>query len=173
MTQVEYAALLRGVSPTNAPSAELRAAFEAAGFDEVSTVLASGNVLFRAGRRSAPATVRRRAERALEERLGRTFLTIVRPVDELRALIAADPWKDWPLADGAKKVVTFHLSEPAEPPPLPVVHSDGTIHDLRGTESLCSYVPGPRGGAFMTVIERTFGKEVTTRTWDTVRRLAR
>lgn len=34
-------------------------------------------------------------------------------------------------------------------------------------------VPGPRGPVFMTLIEKSFGKEVTTRTWDTVAKVAR
>jgi hypothetical protein len=34
------------------------------------------------------------------------------------------------------------------------------------------YLPTPKGPVFMTLIERMFGKEVTTRTWDTVSRVA-
>jgi uncharacterized protein (DUF1697 family) len=41
-----YAAFLRGVSPMNAKMPELRAAFEAAGFEDVRTLLSSGNVVF-------------------------------------------------------------------------------------------------------------------------------
>jgi uncharacterized protein (DUF1697 family) len=36
-----------------------------------------------------------------------------------------------------------------------------------------AYGPSPRGPVFMALIERTFGKEVTTRTWDTVKKVAR
>jgi hypothetical protein len=32
-------------------------------------------------------------------------------------------------------------------------------------------VPSPRGAVFMGLIERTFGKDVTTRTWDTIRKV--
>ena len=35
-----------------------------------------------------------------------------------------------------------------------------------------AYVPGPRGPVFMTLIEKTFGTALTTRTWDTVRKCA-
>jgi hypothetical protein len=31
----------------------------------------------------------------------------------------------------------------------------------------------PRGAVFMTMIERTFGKALTTRTWETVGKVAR
>jgi uncharacterized protein (DUF1697 family) len=49
-----YAAFLRGVMPTNAKMSDLVKAFEAAGFEDVKTVLSSGNVVF-----SAPASKER------------------------------------------------------------------------------------------------------------------
>lgn len=168
---VPYAAFLRGVSPSNAPSAELRGAFEDAGFDDVRTVRSSGNVLFRAAGRNEEA-LRRRAESALEARLGRSFPTFIRSIGDLRALIDADPWADREVPDQAKRVVTFLHRPPDTPPDLPLAHEEATVHALHGREVLSSYVPGPRGGAFMRVIERTFGVDVTTRTWDTVRRVA-
>src|SRR5512136_2798785 len=95
-----YAAFLRGVMPTNAKMAELRASFEAAGFTEVSTVLSSGNVLFDA-RSASPSSLERRAEAAMKERLGRSFLTIVRPLGALRSLVADDPYRAFRLPPGA------------------------------------------------------------------------
>src|SRR4029079_5964763 len=96
-----YAAMLRGVMPTNAKMPALKAAFESAGFTDVKTVLASGNVLFTA--RAAPeASLERRAEAAMAKELGRTFPTIVRPVEALQAILAADPYADFPVSRGAK-----------------------------------------------------------------------
>ena len=40
-----YAAFLRGVMPTNCKMPQLKAAFEAAGFTDVKTLLGSGNVV--------------------------------------------------------------------------------------------------------------------------------
>src|SRR5207237_160672 len=36
-----------------------------------------------------------------------------------------------------------------------------------------AYLPSPKGPVFMALIEKTFGKDVTTRTWDTVGKVAR
>src|SRR5512143_3016236 len=99
--------------PTNAKMADLKKAFEAAGFTDVSTVLSSGNVLFDA-RAASPASLERRAEAAMRERLGRSFLTIVRPVDALRSLVADDPYRRFRVPPGAKRIVTF-LRTPATP----------------------------------------------------------
>jgi hypothetical protein len=44
---------------------------------------------------------------------------------------------------------------------------------LHGRELFSAYLPNPKGAVFMTVIERAFGRDVTTRTWETVRKVAR
>jgi uncharacterized protein (DUF1697 family) len=166
-----YAAFLRGVMPTNAKMTDLRASFEAAGFTRVSTVLSSGNVLFDA-RAASAASLERRAEAAMEERLGRAFITIVRPVDVLRSLVADDPYRAFRLPSHAKRIVTF-LRGPADPGVrLPIEVEGARILLVRGGEALGAYVRTPRGPVFMSLIEKTFGKDVTTRTWDTVRKVA-
>jgi uncharacterized protein (DUF1697 family) len=61
-----YAAFLRGVSAMNAKMPQLKAA---AGFDEVKTVLSTGNVVFTATR-AAPPALERKAEAAMLKHLG-------------------------------------------------------------------------------------------------------
>ena len=167
-----YAAFLRGVSPMNAKMAELEAAFEAAGFTDVRTVLGSGNVLF--GARAAPeAALACRVEEALRQRLSTPFPAIVRPVEALRELLASDPYRPFRLALGAKRVVTFLREEPKAGVSLPAETDGARILLVAGREVFSAYVPSPRGPVFMALIERTFGREVTTRTWDTVAKVAR
>jgi uncharacterized protein (DUF1697 family) len=167
-----YAAFLRGVTPMNAKMPELRKAFEAAGFLDVTTVLSSGNVVFSAP--AAPeAALERRAEAAMEERLGSGFMTFVRSVDALRKLLAEDPYGEFRLKPGTKRIVTFLRKKPRARLDLPVAVDGARILRVRGAEVLSAYVPSPRGPVFMTLIEKTFGKDVTTRTWDTVRKVAR
>ncbi len=157
--------------PTNAKMAELKASFEAAGFGDVRTVLSSGNVVFDA-RAGSLASLERKAEAAMKERLGRSFLTIVRPVDALRSLVAADPYRDFRLPLHAKRIVTFLRRPPGSTIPLPIEVDGARILCVRGGEVFGAYVRTPRGPVFMTLIQETFGEEVTTRTWDTVRKVA-
>ncbi len=166
-----YAAFLRGVMPMNAKMAELRASFEAAGFRDVRTVLSSGNVVFDS-RAASPASLERRAEAAMQQRLGRSFLPIVRPIDALRSLVADDPYRGFRLPPGAKRIVTFLRRRPASAIPLPIEIDGARILCLRGGEAFGAYVRSPRGPVFMTLIEKTLGPEVTTRTWDTVQKVA-
>lgn len=167
-----YAAFLRGVSPMNAKMPELKQAFEAAGFTNVRTVLSSGNVVFDA-RRASDATLQRAAETAMRARLGQAFLTIVRPVERLRELLASDPYRPFRVAPTAKRIVTFLRNEPAATLALPLERDGARLLALAGREVFSAYLPTPKGPVFMTLIERTFGKELTTRTWDTVGRVAR
>src|SRR2546428_3433207 len=107
-----YAAFLRGVMPTNAKMPEVKKAFEATGFTDVKTVLASGNVVFTARAASEPA-LQQKIEAALLRRCGTAFLTIVRPVDALRQLLASDPWRAFRIDPAAKRIVTFLREKPA------------------------------------------------------------
>lgn len=167
-----YAALLRGVTPMNAKMAELKRSFEAAGFTGVKTVLSSGNVVFDA-RAASPASLERRAEAAMARELGRSFLTIVRPIEALQSLLAADPYTAFLLAPGSKRIVTFVRGSADANLELPVELDGARILCARGGEVFSVYVPSPRGPVFMTLIERTFGGKVTTRTWGTVGKVAR
>jgi uncharacterized protein (DUF1697 family) len=156
----------------NAKMPELRRAFEAAGFTSVKTVISSGNVVFDA-RRASESTLQHKAEAAMQDTLGKSFLTIVRPVAALQEILASDPYRSFRLAPSAKRIVTFLRDEPSAVPTLPVVMGDARLLLLQGRELYSTYVPSPKGADFMVLIERTFGKAVTTRTWDTVAKVAR
>jgi len=166
-----YVAFLRGVSPMNAKMAELKACFESAGFTNVKTVLSSGNVVFDS-RAAAETSLARRIEKAMEKELERTFLTFVRSVDALKALLDADPYDEFRLPAGMKRIVTFLGEPPKSKLTLPLRVDEARILTIRGNEVLAAYTPTPGDPAFMRVLEKTFGKDITTRTWDTVKKCA-
>ena len=156
----------------NAKMPELKKAFEAASFADVKTVVSSGNVVFSA-RSASEASIQRKAEAAMEKQLGHRFLTIVRPVDALREMLASEPYMAFRLAAGSKRIVTFLREKPKAKLELPIGRDGARILLMKGSEIFSAYVPSPKGPVFMTLIEKTFGKDVTTRTWDTVTKVAR
>lgn len=158
----------------NCKMPELQRSLEVAGFTNVKTLLSSGNVAFDTPRAASAATLRKRLEAAMQEGMGKSFETHVRSSQHLRQLIDADPFAAFPLRAGAKRVVTF-LREPLEASPieLPRTHGEACVWGLDGGEVFCSYVPEAKGPVFMQLLERTFGKDITTRTWDTVAKCAR
>ena len=162
-----YAAFLRGVSPMNVKMPELKQCFEAAGFSDVRTLLSSGNVVFSA-RGTSERALERRIEAAIEKDLGQPLLTFVRSIDALQAVLGSDPYKSFRLRAGCKRVVTFLRTEVRSSPKLPIELDGARILCVRGMEVFSAYIPGPRGPVFMSLIEKTFGRQVTTRTWETV-----
>jgi uncharacterized protein (DUF1697 family) len=167
-----YAALLRGVSPMNCRMHELKGAFEAAGFTGVKTLLSSGNVVFEARASPVPA-LERKVEAAIEKHLGKPFFTIVRPIDVLASMLASDPYASARLASGAKRIVTFLRSPTKKDPGLPIEQDGARILRLEGDMVFSAYLPTPKGPVFMALIEKAFGKEQTTRTWQTLERIVR
>ena len=69
--------------------------------------------------------------------------------------------------------MTFLLAVPSPAPSLPLEQGGARLLGLRGLDVIGLYLPNPRGPVFMSLIEKTFGKEQTTRTWDTVGKVAR
>lgn len=166
-----HVAFLRGVSPMNAKMPELKRCFEQAGFGNVRTVLSSGNVVFDA-RAASEQALARRIEAAMAKHLDRTFYTIVRSTRALDALIVSDPYAAFRLPEHAKRVVTF-LREPCkENVALPAEIDGARILAVASGEIFTAYVPQPGNPVFMRLIEKTFGGEITTRTWDTVKKCA-
>jgi uncharacterized protein (DUF1697 family) len=88
--------------------ADLAAAFEELGYEDVGTYIASGNVLFTAT--GKPATL----ERAIEPELARTFgfeiPTMVRTAARLRKAVELEPFG--PVPDGHRWYVNFLRRKP-------------------------------------------------------------
>jgi len=156
----------------NAKMPEVKRAFEEAGFTDVKTLLSSGNVVFTADK-AAVARLQAAAEAAMEKRLGRSFLTFVRPVSGLRTLLESNPYKGFAPMAGAKRIVTFLRDAPGKGLVLPIQKQNARILTLKDGVAFGDYVPDPKvGPVFMALLEKTFGKAQTTRTWQTLERVA-
>lgn len=165
-----YAAFLRGVGPSIVKMPDLLRSFQAAGFRDVKGVLSSGNIVFRANAAS-DRLLEQKAERAMNETLGRSFFTIVRSIDALRAMLEAEPHARFGAEAGTKRVVTFLREPPATKPKLPLAQDGARILGETGAEYFSEYVRSPRGPVFMVLLEKTLGDEITSRTWETVKKV--
>jgi len=90
----KYAAFLRGVNlgPNRRVSgAELRAAFEAMGFEDVGTFRASGNVVF-GGASGSETKLKARVEDGLRDATGMEIVVFLRSADEIGAIAELDPF---------------------------------------------------------------------------------
>ena len=110
-----YTCLLRAVNVGGTgklPMAELRAMCEAAGFTDVQTYIASGNVVLRGtpNARQVQATL----EAALARYAGKPVGVLVRTPAEMAAVLAANPFP----GAAPNRVVAIFLDEPPSPDAL-------------------------------------------------------
>ena len=123
MGQGRFVALLRGINVgrnRRIRMADLRAALAEAGFEDVRTLLQSGNVvLSRPG--ATAGDVVEDVERAVRARFGHDVPVLVRTADELADVVARSPLPE--PADGSRYLVAF-LSGPAEKVELPELGAD-------------------------------------------------
>jgi len=170
-----YVALLRGINVggrSKLSMADLRAAFADTGFDDVSTYIQSGNVLFRSSR--SPAALPGAIEEVIDAAFGLTVRALLRTSTELADVVAHNP-----LATGGRDMsrlhVTFLAAAPA-PPRVAALDSGPFLPDefgVRGRE-IYLHCPGGYGRTKLnnTFFERTLEAVATTRNWKTVTTLA-
>lgn len=92
---MRYALLLRGVNvgaKTRLAMAELRAALESAGFEDVSTYLQSGNAVVSVPGRSSAAKVAERVRAAFGAGLPWSPGVVVRAGPEMAAIVTVRNW---------------------------------------------------------------------------------
>lgn len=172
-----YVALLRGIAPSgrNMSNDKLRGVVEGLGFEGVASVLASGNIVFRSGEGDS-AALEAQIEDALTRRLGLASRTIVREASTLRALVDSDPFPGLTHGPGSYLTVTFLKDAARTPEQVPdrpdaltsIVRYDPAARAVLAVTD--NSVPG-RTPDFMAWLERIHGKNITTRSWLTVRRI--
>lgn len=107
-----YVAFLRGINVSGQKLIKmelLRDMFTAAGYGNVVTYIQSGNVIF--DTKGKTDKVRSDIEKMLEKELGYRVATIVRTVEELQNVVAANPFAN--MQDGYKLYITYLAAEPS------------------------------------------------------------
>lgn len=172
---MRYAALLRGIGPTNPNmrNEKLRGVFEKLGFDDVRTVITTGNVLFESPDKDA-AGLESAIEEEIEKRLGFFSTTIIRSQQQLKRLVGDDPFGGAEDLPTARLHVTFLKKRQRSDLKVPY-RAEGkgwSIVAVRGRE-ICSLIDesGATTPDVMAWMEKRFGKQITTRTWTTVQKI--
>jgi len=154
--------------------ADLRATFEALGFEAVATFIASGNVLFETAERD-DEKLERVIERGLEAEFGYPIETFVRSIDEIAAIAALDPFAGTGAGgDGWSTFVAFLERRPTD---LAI----GRLVDLATADDRFAVVGREaywrrRGGIGTSrlsagLLEKTLGLPATLRGMPTITRL--
>lgn len=173
MTQ--YAAFLRGVNVggVNLKMAEVASALTAAGFSNVRTVLATGNVLLESA--SGTAAVRKKAEAALRENFGYDAWVLAYDVDTVRAIDGAYPFERE--VDGHQSYVTF-VADKAVLDELAALAANAGPDEKISRGDGVIYWQVPKGSTLDSTIGKTMGKpryksSTTTRNLRTLAKVLR
>jgi uncharacterized protein (DUF1697 family) len=168
---MRWVALLRAVNLGGAnkvPMAQLRALLEEAGYENVRTYIASGNVLLDGPQSKAALSAT--LEKLIADSFGvRTTATLRRP-QELAATVAAHPFG----TDTSETHVAFLAARPAKAAAVRLAEIAGD--DLAVLARAELYLRLPRGvhGSRLSIarIEKLLGVAATLRNWRTVAALA-
>ena len=164
-----YIALLRAVNlgpHGKVAMPKLKEAFEAEGFDNVRTLLNSGNVVFSASKEPTE----KQLEDMAAKRLGLSTDFFVRTPEEWEKLMAANPFSKEAADDPGHLVIMF-LKNAAHSAEVP--HPGREVIKVHGRQLYITY-PDGIGTSKLTnaVIESKLKVRGTARNWNTVTKLA-
>jgi len=171
-----WIALLRGINVggnRRVPMAELRAALEAIGLDDVRTYIVSGNVVFRS-RRSDAVALTQEIEAAIERRFGFPVAVVLRTASEMRQVVDRDPLPDGSAADPAHRYAIFLSADPA-PGRLAAIDARAVDPDVfvAGDRVIHAWYRGGLQASKLAghLTDRGLGVTATARNWNTVCKL--
>jgi len=171
-----YVAFLRGMNlgRRRIKNEELRAEFEALGFEDVATFRASGNVIFAAARKSE-AALAETIEHGLGEALGYEVPVFLRSCAEVAGIAAQEPFEPKAVAASKGKLQVSLLAR------KPTAAARRKVLALAGEEDLLAIAGRelywlPSGGLLesdldLKAIEAALGKD-TRRTMGTIEQIA-
>jgi uncharacterized protein (DUF1697 family) len=152
---------------------KLRGVFEKLGFENVKTVISSGNVIFESPSRSR-SNLEESIEKALPEELGFKSTTIIRSQGQIQKLVDKNPFQEMEHSQTSSLNVTFLKKKKRTDIQFPHKIEDRD-YELLGMYdgAICSVIDltSSKTPDLMVWLEKKLGKEITTRTWKTVERI--
>ena len=151
----------------------LRGLYGSLGLQNVQTYIQSGNVVFTTEERNLPPLAGR-ISAAIEHAFGFRPDVVLRTANELREVVAGNPFATRPAIDPSKLHVTFLAGDLSAEARKKVLEITTDPEELRvGSRHLYIYYPDGAGRAklSMALVERTLKTPATGRNWNTVAKL--
>lgn len=143
------------------------------GATDIATLLNSGNVVFTKSARDEH-DLEHLIEHMMEREFGFTVPTIIRSRDEMQEVIDADSFADIEVTKDIRLYVTLLQKETASPIALPYTSEDSSYRILTATNTaIYSVLDVSKTGTtdVMNVLEKQWGKDITTRNWNTIEKV--
>lgn len=177
ITMNTYVALLRGINVgghKKVPMVDLKKMMMEMGFTDVKTLLNSGNVVFKSKKINASSSIEQEMESALEKTFGFPVPVLVRKGSDITQLVNSAPFADIDVTKDTRLYLTFVKSEPMNVPAQPWYSKDKSFTILKYENNVIHSVLDlsiSKTIAAMKILEDSFGKDITTRNWNTVVKL--
>ncbi|MGB3453904.1 MAG: DUF1697 domain-containing protein [Moheibacter sp.] len=171
MKNTGFIVLLRGINVGGhhkVPMAELRQTMEKMGFTNVSTLLNSGNVIFET---KDKVGLESEIEFQLERTFGFEIPVMLRKFDEIQQMVQNNPFERFKADENTKFYVSFVKNKPDNEIDLPFFSEDKSfqIIEIRD-KTVFGILDLSKGSTVkgMEVLQSLFGKDLTTRNWNTI-----
>jgi len=173
-SMTKYIAFLRGINVGGRKMikmAELVRLLTAAGFKNVRTFIASGNVIFDASQKDS-AALAAKIEKTLLKGLGFEVRVVVMSLDQLKAITKRNPFKRVKPSDDVMLFVTLFSSELKPKPKLPLDSAPDNLEVVSVTDGAAFMIAHRKKTGWFefpnNFIEKKFGLTATTRNWSTL-----
>ncbi|HWY77776.1 MAG TPA: DUF1697 domain-containing protein [Verrucomicrobiae bacterium] len=170
----KYVAFLRGINVGGNKMVkmdDLKRAFEALKFQNVKTLLASGNVLFETANGNDTGLGVKIAEK-LKSVFGFEVGVLVRSIEELQRLADSKPFEKIKATPQTRLYTTFLSEKPKIALKIPFKPADKDFRILRASkDEVCIVLtlsPSTQTIDLMAFLDKHFGRQITTRNWNTI-----
>ncbi|MBN1985043.1 MAG: DUF1697 domain-containing protein [Prolixibacteraceae bacterium] len=173
----KYVAFLRGINVGGhhkVPMAELRKEMAKLGFENIITLLNSGNIIFDSSEKEEK-TIEQILASHLQTVFGFTVPVIARKADKIAALVKSNPFEHTEVTKDIRLYVTFLKEKTDVDIKLPWTSEDKSfqIREIQD-KTVISVLDLSKSKTVkaMEILGKFFGEGVTTRNWKTIKRIA-
>jgi len=173
ISMTKFVAFLRGINiggHNKVPMQELRKVFEKQGFQNVKTLLATGNVVFEGEKEPTD-----NFPDILEEIFGFEIGIIILPFETITKIVKSNPFEAIEITPKIRLYVTFLGETPKTKLKIPYYPEDGSYKIIELTDTaVFSVLDLEKVGTtqLMNILEKEFGRNITTRNYNTVMKIA-
>lgn len=173
-----YVAFLRGINVGGhhkVPMADLRGEMEHLNCEKVVTLLNTGNIIFEA-KADEIGTLENTISAHLEKVFDFPIPVIIRKSEVILKMLANDPFQSTPLTKDIRLYVSLLRKAPEVAIQLPWTSENQAFQIIEIRDNTIfsvldlSVTKTPKG---MENLERYFGKDITTRNWNTIKRVGK
>ena len=172
-----YLAILRGINVSGQKKilmADLKELFDDLKYRDVKTYIQSGNVVFKTALKSPDLEIAGKIQKAIEKKYHFHVPVVIRTKEELKSIIASNPFLKERDIDLKKLHVTFLSEMPAEENAESITNSDFSPDRFRiSGKEVYLHIPESYGETKLSnnFFDKKLKVAATTRNWNTVNKL--